>query len=194
MIRKYFSLTILFVLAACTSEYSPRPRGYYRFHFPEKKYQEYSNAECPFTFEFPVYSSIRRDSMFFDSTAENPCWMTVSFETLNGNIFLSYKEIDKAHSLQKLVDDCYKLAYKHTIKADEISETPIDNKHGATGLFYEIQGNVASEIQFYLTDSTRNFMRGSLYFNSAPNADSIAPAVNFVRDDMIHLVNSFRWK
>jgi gliding motility-associated lipoprotein GldD len=120
--------------------------------------------------------------------------MNIDFKTLGAKIHLSYKEINAQNSLSKLLEDSHKLTFKHTQKAQYIDETPLDNRHGATGILYEIGGNAASNAQFFLTDSVRHYIRGSLYFSNAPNEDSLAPVIRFVKADMMRLADSFRWQ
>ncbi len=195
--RFLFHLSFVWIASVfflcCQSNYTPKPKGYYRITFPAKAYKEYTCDSCPFTFEYPVYANITRDEKFFDTKPENPCWLNINFAGLNGTIYLSYKVINKKNTLEKLINDSHELTFKHTIKADYIDETPISNSHNVRGIFYEVGGNAASSVQFFLTDSTKNFIRGALYFNSVPNADSLKPVIAFVKADMIHLFNTFQW-
>ena len=184
----YILLITIYITAGCSSNESPKPRGYFRIDFPEKKYQVYDSI-CPFSFEYPTYGRIAKD---MDRNAE-PCFMNVEFARYNSKIHLSYKDVDK--NIAKFIDDAHTLAYKHTIKADAIDEKPIiDKKRKVYGLIYEIQGNAASSVQFYVTDSVRHFLRGSLYFNVVPNKDSLAPAIIFFRKDILHLIETLKWK
>jgi gliding motility-associated lipoprotein GldD len=167
---------------------APKPRAYYRLSFPEKKYVLYDSA-CPFKFQIPSYSSMGKDA---HSGAE-PCWLNLNINPLNATIHLSYKQV--SNNLNDYLEDTYTLASKHQIKASGIEETVIkmDSKK-VYGLVYEIGGNAASSIQFFLTDSTRHFLRGALYFNAVPNTDSIKPALEFVREDIYNMIKTFEWK
>ncbi len=179
---------ILFGIMACQHHYTPKPRGYLNIEFPEKIYTRFDSI-CPYTFEHPVYSRVLPDTDF----NSEPCWVNIDFPDFDGKIHISYKEIDG--NLYKYIEDSRALAYKHTIKADAIMETVYsDSQAHVYGILYEIKGNAASSLQFYLTDSTRNFLRGSLYFNAQPNKDSLAPVIAYFREDIIHLIESFRWK
>lgn len=127
-----------------------------------------------------------------DRNAE-PCWFNLVFSKYNATIHLSYKDVNK--NLSQFIEDAHTLAYKHTIKADAIEENRIvDNRRKVYGLIYDIKGNAASSVQFYVTDSLRHFLRGSLYFNVAPDKDSLAPAIDFFRKDIQHLVETIEWK
>ncbi len=183
-------LMAIFLLSACDESYSPKPRGYFRIEFPEKKYQLYS-SECPFSFQHPIYSFVKNDS------TDNPqyCWLNVEYPQFNGIIHLSYKAINKENTLYQLTEDCRKLAYKHTIKAEGISESVINkNKENVHGILYDIKGNTASSIQFFVTDSTNHFLRGALYFKEEPRIDSLQPVVDFIRQDITKMLNGFEWK
>ena len=96
--------------------------------------------------------------------------------------------------IAKYLDDAHKLTYKHTQKADHIDPLQIDNDFGVKGVMFDVGGNAASSLQFYLTDEKKHFLRGALYFNVSPNIDSMQPVVDFIREDLDHLVESFQWK
>jgi len=181
-------LFIAYLTTGCRSNETPKPRGFYRIDFPEKKYQLFDSI-CPFSFEYPIYGKIVKD---MDRNAE-PCFFNIEFARYQGKIHLSYKDVSK--NVSKFIEDAHTLAYKHTIKADAIDENPVvDEKRKVYGLIYEIQGNAASSVQFYVTDSVKHFLRGSLYFNVVPNKDSLAPAIDFFRKDILHLIETLKWK
>jgi gliding motility-associated lipoprotein GldD len=182
-------LGVLFLIISCTQTYTPKPRGYFRVDFPEKNYQKYDST-CPYSFEYPVYGKIVRD---LNQGAE-PCWLNISFPEFKSKIHLSYKVVTNKNSSQ-FVEDSHTLAYKHALKADAIEELLVNfPEKNVYGIVYDIRGNAASSIQFYLTDSIRHFLRGSLYFETPPNKDSLAPAVEFFRKDVEHLINTLIWK
>jgi gliding motility-associated lipoprotein GldD len=184
-----FAITLfLFSCSTDEEELMPKPRGYFRIELPEKKYQAYI-SDCPFTFESPTYSFVHAD----DEKNAEPCWINIDFPRFKGRIHISYKPLN--NNLQKYLEDSRTLAAKHQLKASAISEMVI--KHDSVkvyGLVYDIEGNAASSLQFYLTDSTHHFLRGALYFIAPPNSDSIAPVVEFIRKDVFKLINTFRWK
>jgi len=107
---------------------------------------------------------------------------------------MSYKTIQQKDDFAKYVDDAHKLTFKHTIKAESIEEYQIENPNNVGGIIYEVGGDAASSVQFFLTDTNRHFLRGALYFSNTPNADSIAPVVKFVKEDMMHLIDTFQWE
>lgn len=179
---------VLLLLSDCRPHYTPRPAGYLRIDFPEKVYQTY-NSICPYTFEYPLYGKIRTDT----GKIAEPCWINIEFPQFGGKIHISYKTVK--NNVTSFIEDSRTLAYKHTVKADAIRETLYtDDERKVYGLLYEIRGDAASSVQFYLTDSTRHFLRGSLYFNVQPNADSLAPVIDFFLEDIMHLVETLEWK
>ncbi|MCS6992115.1 MAG: hypothetical protein NZL95_09700 [Chitinophagales bacterium] len=186
-------LSTLWLGLSCRQASTPKPRGYFKITFPERSYAHYVDSLCPFTFVYPAYGIINRDEVFLDTVPDNPCWLNLTFPTLNGNLHLSYKPMQHRNDLEKLMLDAHRLTYKHVIKAEFIEETVISNPHGVGGLWYDVGGNAASAVQFFLTDSSRHFLRGALYFYNTPNMDSIAPVLQFLRPDLIKLIESFRW-
>ena len=181
-------------LYACQSSYTPRPRGYFRITFPERKYQEFNEPGYPYTFQYPVYAKIEKDTSFFNEKTENPWWINVEFPQFHGKIYISYKIIGKKYSLNKLINDCYEMTYKNAEKADAIIPEEFETPYHVSGIFYNISGDAATARQFFATDSTAHFLRGALYFYAVPNADSIKPVVHFVQQDMWHLLETLRWK
>lgn len=188
-----FSWLLFFTFLGCNSPYVPKPTGYFKIDFPEKKYEEFNKPGYPYTFEYPVYANIIKDSTFFDSSAENPWWINVDFPQFNARIYLSYKIIGQ-YKLDSLLNDAYNLTNKHSIKASFIDDSTMNIADNVHGTFFKVEGDVATADQFFLTDSTKNFIRGALYFNATPNQDSLRPVNNFLVEDMKHLVNTFRWK
>jgi gliding motility-associated lipoprotein GldD len=155
----------------------------------------YDPAECPFKFEKPVYAQVARDTTYLGKRlTSDQCWLNVYFPALNGVVNLTYKDINDTMNLERLVEDAHKMAFKHTKKANYIDEIKIDNAHGVGGILYDLGGDAASNVQFFLTDSNRHFIRGALYFYSPPNADSMAPVLDFVKADVKQMLKTFEWK
>ena len=189
MIKNFIFLILVIIMASCGSDYYPKPRGYMRIDLPRKEYVKFDTT-YPFTFEYPVYSQFVPDT---DVDAE-PYWFNIDFPQFNGQLNVSYKPID--NNVVKYLEDTRTLVMKHIPKANAIeSKQFIDKKNNIFGLTYSISGTeAASPFQFYLTDSTKNFVRGALYFNTVPNNDSLAPVINFLKQDIIHMIETFRWK
>ncbi len=196
MLRKLKLLHILLVLffstllifSTCKPNFSPKPRGYFRIAFPEKEYTEYI-SKCNYRFEYPVYGKVEN----YKGTPAEPCWLNIEFPAFKGMIYLTYKKVD--NNLMSLTEDIRTMAYKHIIKADDIIEQPVSYpERKVYGIVYDIKGNTASSLNFYLTDSTANFVSGALYFNVIPNKDSLAPVISFFKIDIEHLIETFEWK
>jgi gliding motility-associated lipoprotein GldD len=185
-------LPIVFCFISCGDDdentIAPKPRAFYRLSFPEKKYKIYDSV-CPFKFELPVYSNISND----EHSGAEPCWLNLNFPSMNAIVHLSYKQVN--NNLNNYLEDTYTLASKHQIKASGIEEMVIKkDAKKVYGLVYEIGGNAASSIQFFLTDSTKHFVRGALYFNAVPNTDSIKPALEYIREDIYKMIETFEWE
>ena len=194
----FYSLVLVLCsisLPSCHGDYAPKQKAYPRVILPEKKYELYDPKECPFKFEKPVYSQVGRDTTYFgERLRSDQCWLNVYFPSLNGVVNLTYKDINDSMKLERLVEDAHKMAFKHTKKANYIDEIKIDNAHGVGGILYDLGGDAASNVQFFLTDSNRHFIRGALYFYSPPNTDSMAPVLDFVKADVKQMLKTFEWK
>jgi len=184
-------ILILMGILGCEVNYTPKPKGYFKIDLPEKAYNSYSSRDCPFSFDIPTYAMVIKDTG--NSKTAVPCWLNIAFPAFNGQIHLSYKDLEQ-NKLAVLLEDMHRLTSKHIPKANSIIETPIHGKNNVSGLLYEVGGEAASAIQFYLTDSNRHFIRCALYFYSPPNADSIAPVLEFVREDILHMIDTWQWK
>ena len=188
---------IVFVSAmavACNSEYTPKPRGYFKIEFPPKKYQLFNSPGFPYSFEYPVYGEIVKDSLFFEERAENPYWINIDFPQFNGRMHISYKEIGR-NKFDSLVNDAFTMSYKqHTYKASAIEPQEFSTPNGVGGVYFTLKGNAATANQFFATDSVKHFLRGALYFSATPNADSLAPVNKFLKEDMEHLISTLKWK
>lgn len=182
-------------LIACNSTYTQgKKKGYFAIDFPEKKYQVFNQPGYPYTFEYPVYSSIIKDTIFFDDKAGD-WWINIDIPRFGGRIHVSYKPINAQNNFDSLVRDGFKMAYKqHVNMATGINDSLMKTPNGVEGIYFSLGGNTATANQFFLTDSTRHFLRGALYFNAAPNADSLSIVNEFLKKDLQHLINTLQWK
>lgn len=186
--RNSLLLLLLLALFACNRTYVPKPDGYIRVYYPEKEYTIFQDA-APFEFEYPVYAEV------VPHTSKNtePYWYDINFPGFNGTIYLSYK-IPGAN-VEAYIEDARTLVYKHSARSDGIVEIPfVDSTNRKYGILYELDGNVASPVQFFLTDSITHFLRGSLYFDTTPNRDSLNPVISFVEEDIMHMIETLKWK
>ncbi len=199
-------------LTVCNSPYTSRKKGYYRIDLPQHKYRTFDTAGVPYSFEYPVYANIVRDSTYFDASPENPYWYNIDFPQFSGRIFLSYKIIGGQATYKKkqadgtykdstgtnrfdaLVNDAFNLTNKNNVIAKGIKDSLLYTPNGVSGIFFSVKGNAASAQQFFLSDTNRHFIRGALYFEAPPNADSLRPVLLFLQKDLEHLINTFRWK
>lgn len=190
-----FCFLLLFVfIVSCNSDPRPRPKGYFQIDFPEKKYVLFDQPGYPYTFEYPVYGKVIKDSTFFDDQPENPYWVNLDFSSLGGRMYLSYKTVGGKNVFSKLVEDAFKMTSKHSLKATSIDEIPVEGGQGVKGFVFDVGGNAATGKQFFVSDSTSHFLRGALYFDATPNYDSIRPVEQFLYKDMQHLIQTLKWR
>ena len=187
-----FSIVCL-LLVSCNGVFTPKRRGYFKIDFPRHEYQTFDQQGFPYTFEYPVYAKIVRDSSFFDTVPENPYWINIDFPRFDARIYISYKAIGP-NKFDKLREDAFKMTFKHTSKASSIDQTVIQTPNGIGGIYFNVGGNAATANQFFLTDTTKHFLRGALYFDTTPNEDSLGIVNQFLEKDMQHLINTFKWK
>ena len=183
------------LLVACNSDYSSgKKKGYFKIDFPEKKYQSFDQPGYPYTFEYPVYAIVSKDSTFFNDKAGD-WWVNIDLPQFAGRIYISYKTIGGGNSFDSLIRDGFKMAHKqHEEVSTGIDDSLINTPNGVEGIYFSLAGNTATANQFFLTDTTRHFLRGALYFNAIPNSDSLSIVNNFLKQDLLHLINTLKWK
>lgn len=180
--------SIILSLSSCVQTSIPRPYGYFRVDLPKHVYRMIDTLNLPYRFDLPENAKlIQRDAK------DDKFWMDIYYPKLNASIYCSYKPVKG--NLIDLLEDTRKIVYKHSIRADGIGEKVYDHpEKNVHGILYDLKGNTASSVQFVLTDSLHHFFRGALYFNNVPNKDSIAPMSNYIREDVIRIMESFEWK
>jgi gliding motility-associated lipoprotein GldD len=200
MMFKNFRITCALIVFAisldgCRETSIPKPEGYFRIDLPQKRYQKLNDGmkgsiKMPFSFEYPEYGQIK----FSDGNAIEPGWFNIEFSEYKAKIYLTYKKIN--NDFDDLMEQTYRMNVKnHMTRADAINEQEFaDMEKKVYGILYDLKGNTASSVQFYVTDSTNHYLRGSLYFSAEPNADSLAPVINFLREDIIHMIETIEWK
>jgi gliding motility-associated lipoprotein GldD len=198
IIRGIKILTLLIFLAAsygCREVNVPKPRGHFRIDLPARKYvlfndQTEKRNNLPLSFEYPAYGHL----VFQGDHGSNPGWFNIEFPSFKAKIYLTYKDVH--NDLDSLLSQSYDLNVKyHVSKADAIKEQVYSSSENKVyGILYDLKGNTASSVEFYVTDSLRHYLRGSLYFASEPNADSLAPVIDFFREDILHLIETLKWK
>lgn len=213
-LSKYHFLIVLAAvsLIACNSTYTSKKKGYFKIDFPEKKYVLFDEPGFPYSFEYPVYAKIVKDSTYFDANPENEYWRNVDFSQFDAKIFLSYKQIGgnalykvrKAdgtyrdstgvNEYDRMINDAFNLTNKNDDVATSKRDSLFKTSNNISGLMFRLGGNAATQRQFFMTDTTKNFIRGALYFYATPNADSVKPVVDFLQKDIDHLISTFKWK
>jgi gliding motility-associated lipoprotein GldD len=177
------------VFASCKEDvYVPKPRGYLRMDFPTSQFKRFDPASCPFRFDIPTYAIPVADT---NALAE-PCWWYLVMPKYNAQLYLTYKPV--MGDFSQYLEDTHTLVYKHTARASSIDEQVVSFRPGVGGIVYSLGGEAASATQFFVTDSTKHFLRGALYFNTAPNADSLAPVQEHIRKDILTMLKSLEWK
>jgi len=188
--KLWLLVAILLPVLSCREVAVPRPRGYFRIDLPAHDYVTFNSGpgqknDLPFSFEYPSYGKI---------TYPAPGWFNIDFSSYDASIYFTYKDIK--NNLDTLLEQTYKINFQnHITKADAINEQLInDPERRVYGILYDLKGNTATSVQFFVTDSTRHFFRGSLYFFAEPNPDSLAPVTDFFRKDIIHIIETMKWK
>lgn len=182
------------LLAACggnsSENYIPKPKGYPRFDLPAPRYTLLEPTH-PYQFEYNGVARILPDTF----ARSEPHWIFINYPAFNASVQLTYKPIDNdVNRLRAMLDDSYKLAARHNIKAYAIEEKKIRLKSGLEASIIDLSGDVPSQVQFVTTDSTTHFLRGALYFNTATENDSLQPVIQYIRRDILHLLNTLNWR
>jgi gliding motility-associated lipoprotein GldD len=186
---------LFFTALGCRHVSAPKPEGYFRIDFPVKEYQLFngvisSRDRIPISFEYPSYGQIS----FSTENITDPGWFNIDFPHYKARIYFTYRDVK--NDLESLMEQSYKMDVKnHVSKADAINESIINNPENKVyGILYDLKGSTATAVQFFATDSLNHFFRGSLYFATEPNPDSLAPSIEFFREDIIHLIETLKWK
>jgi gliding motility-associated lipoprotein GldD len=193
-----FSLLIMMalsVLPSCGDQAvdSPKPRIYPKVVYPERAYQDFDMESCPFNFKIPSYSTLDRDKRFFGEDPLHPCWFDIVIPVFDARIYMSYYPIQSRSDFDKFISDSYTIANQINQRSDYMDEFII-SKGDVGGLILEFEGHAASPTHFILTDTTNHFLRGALYFNTTVRPDSLAPVIDFLKEDISKIIETFEWK
>jgi gliding motility-associated lipoprotein GldD len=187
-------LLVLITVVGCNSAYTYKKKGFFKIDFPEKRYRVFDEPGYPYRFEYPVYAAVAKDTSFFGEAPDNPWWINIDVPQFAGRIYISYKNVN-SKNFDSLVNDGFKMAYKqHTDIATGINDSVIRTPRGIEGIYFSLGGNTATANQFFATDSTKHFLRGALYFDATPNEDSLGIVNDFLKTDLLHLINTLEWK
>ena len=183
-------LIIIAIFYSCTQEFTPKPKGYNRIDLPSHNYIKLQEQH-PYIFEYANFAKILKDS----SAISEPHWIDIWYPEFKANIQITYKNFKNNRTqFDELVVDAHKLTSKHQVKAYSIEEGVIKTPKGYTATLFELSGEVPSQFQFYVTDSTEHFLRGALYFRTSTRNDSLAPVIEYLKKDIMHLLNTLEWK
>ncbi len=181
---------LLSLSVSCTRDFLPKPIGYNRLILPKPSYQLLPDS-LPYSFEYSKHATLLPDT----SHMRENFWIEIYYPELKSNVHITYKKINNDRKLlEEFLKDAYTLTAKHQIKAYAIDEVIAKTPSGQTAVIAELEGEVPSQFQFTITDSTQNFLRGALYFNTKVQNDSLAPAIAYMKKDLMHLINTFEWK
>ena len=179
----FFLLTFLLLFISCDEPVLPKPKAYLSLEYPKKEYKKLEVLR-PYSFD------VLKSTTIID---EKNNWLKITYPNLKASIDITYRPVE--NNLRELLTEAEKLVFKHAVKAEQIVPKDFINpKRRVFGSIYEITGNAASHLQFHVTDSTNNFIKGSLYFYAKPNYDSILPAVEYIKKDVLKLVETLEWK
>jgi gliding motility-associated lipoprotein GldD len=183
-------LCALVMFSSCEKTYTPRPVGYNRLILPEQSYRTFPDT-LPYRFEYSNHARLLDDT----SRISERYWVEIYYPDLKANVHITYKKINGSEKLlREYLNDAYTLTAKHQIKAHAIDEAIVTTPSGKTAVIAELEGEVPSQFQFTMTDSSKNFLRGALYFNMKVQNDSLAPAIDFMKKEIMHIINTLEWK
>ncbi len=193
---KHYIYIIFFTflcVVSCSENYKPKPKAHLRLAYPKANYIQ-SNINVPFTFETNLLATKVYSKNIAATTKSYG--INIEYPSLKGTIFLTYKAVEQNEdNLMLFIRDAQKFTLEHTKRANEIPVYPYENnKRKVYGILSEVKGNVASPVQFYVTDSVNHFLTGSLYFHAKPNYDSILPAANYLQKDIMHIMETIKWQ
>ena len=188
--KRFFPLAFLVLLClACESNWLPKPPGYNRIELPRHEYQRLEQG-YPYQLDFSTHSRVEADSFNLNEKE----WINMNYKEFGAKVHLTYKKIDQSTDFKTLSNDAFNLTAKHQIKAYGIEEAILLTPNGYVAVVAELSGEVPTQFQFFVTDSTSNFLRGAVYFNSALKNDSLAPIIEYIKLDMAHLINSVNFE
>lgn len=181
--RRIIILLFFLGFISCKEETLPKPKAYLDLSYDREPYKKLS-LQRPYVFEVPS------NAIIIDQKNN---WLKIKYPQQKASIDITYRPVE--NNLKELLIEAQRLVFEHTVKADEISSNDYVNfERKVFGSVYEITGNAASQIQFHVTDSVHNFIKGALYFKSRPNYDSVLPAVYFIKQDILNLMETLEWK
>lgn len=188
--RNYIFI-IFIVFFSCENYFLPKESAYLRLDYPKPEYELIDDKEFPFFFEANSRLSEISD---IDINLESIDFI-INYNQLNAQINFQYKNVNSKEKLNAYILDLKTAIETHSMMANSVKIKDYSLKEkNIFGRIFDLSGSVASPYQFYLTDSINNIISGFVYFNIKPNYDSILPAINYIENDIIYLIESFDWK
>ena len=196
MLRVIILMLVVLGFTSCQDDVVsiPKPHAFPKVTFPTKNYTTYKEVGSPYSFEYPAYAKMERNTEFMGKEVPNNYWYDLFFPDFDAKIHLTYYNVKDRKHYDKLISDVYRMANEHTQKANYINEVSIKKEGVYKGKLFDITGPAATPFEFYLTDETKHFIRGSLYLNTRVRPDSLAPIYDFLKKDAIHVINSLEWQ
>jgi gliding motility-associated lipoprotein GldD len=188
VINIVYGLGLFLLIASCEQDFLPKPKGFNRIALPEVTYQALPDT-LPYQFDYSQHAHLLPDTSWISERY----WVDIYYPYFDAFIQLTYKPINKDSLVEGYLDDSYRLTSQHNVKAYAIEERILYLKSGNIASVTELEGDVPTQFQFHITDSTRHFLRGALYFKTATKNDSLAPAIEFIKNDMVHMLNTLEW-
>lgn len=189
MSKSFLISCLAIAILSCSPEYTPKQKGYNRIDLPEHEY-DWLKGDYPYTFLTSKHAEVRPHN----SPYATDDWIDIQYYDFNAEIQITYIPIKNYEMFVELINDAYKLTSKHQVKASSIERIQVNTDNNQAATIYELEGEVPSQVQFYVTDSTDNFLRGALYFQTATKNDSLEPVIDFIKEDVVRLINSLEWK
>jgi len=179
-----FNFILFILLSGCTQNFQPKPKAFNQIYLPKPSYNKLL-VNNNYSFE--------RNEITKKSENKEYGWLNLSYFNQSAEVLLTYKKINSAKHLESLINESFKLISKHQNKASSIVETKIKTLNNKTAKIIDIKGEVPTPFQFIITDSTENFMRAALYFEKPIKGDSLVPVVEYIKRDMLHILNTLSW-
>lgn len=203
--KKLFLITGVVLLISCSKEYVPKPKGYNRIDLPQPSYQSLADT-LPYSFQVSTLATVQPDTSWKFIQAiqkridpqkhmvQEKFWIDLVYTSFEANVQITYKPLfNNKVLMEEYINDAYKLTSQHQVKAYSIEESILRTPRGFTASLTELNGEVPSQVQFMITDSSEHFLRGALYFNTASKNDSLQPVIDYIKNDIVHLLNTLQW-
>lgn len=185
-----FTVCFLYYKLYHKADYLPKPYGYNYILLPTHTYQSLPDS-FPYNFEFSKHAIVVPDT----SPTTEPYWINIHYPTFKADIQITYKPVkNNTKLLKSYLRDAYRLTTKHQVRAYAIEEDIVEMPQGITATVVTLSGQVPTQFQFYTTDSVNHFLRGALYFHTALENDSLAPIIDFIKEDIMHMLYTLEWR